>query len=135
MARSLTGFKPAVLYAELFTVADRRILKLTLDHSENVQMIKAILFDISGVLHVDQQAFPGAVRLLNRLQQSDLQLRFVTNTSRTTSQQTLSSLQNMGFQVKPEQIFTAPGAVRQALQTRKLRPFLLIHPNLEAEFA
>ncbi|MEX1199491.1 MAG: TIGR01458 family HAD-type hydrolase [Methylophaga sp.] len=98
-------------------------------------MIKAILFDISGVLHVDQQAFPGAVRLLNRLQQSDLQLRFVTNTSRTTSQQTLSSLQNMGFQVKPEQIFTAPGAVRQALQTRKLRPFLLIHPDLEAEFA
>ncbi|MDX1573193.1 MAG: TIGR01458 family HAD-type hydrolase [Methylophaga sp.] len=98
-------------------------------------MIKAILFDISGVLHVDKQALPGAVRMLADLQQSDLQLRFVTNTSRTTSQQTFSSLQNMGFQVKPEQIFTAPGAIRQAVLTRQLRPYFLIHPDLEAEFA
>lgn len=97
-------------------------------------MIKAILFDISGVLHVDQQALPGAVRLLASLQQRDLQLRFVTNTSRTTSQQTLSAMQDMGFPVKPEQIFTAPGAVRQALLTRRLRPYFLIHPDLEAEF-
>lgn len=98
-------------------------------------MIKAILFDISGVLHVDQQPCRGAVKMLAGLQQSDLQLRFVTNTSRKTSQQTMSALQQMGFQVKPEQIFTAPGAVRQALLNRKLRPYLLIHPDLEAEFA
>lgn len=98
-------------------------------------MIKAILFDISGVLHIDRQPYPGTIRMLARLQQTDLQLRFVTNTSRTTSQQTLTALQEMGFDVKAEQIFTAPGAIRQALISRKLRPYCLIHPDLEAEFA
>lgn len=98
-------------------------------------MIKAILFDISGVLHIDQQAYSGAVELIRQLNQTNLQLRFVTNTSRSTSQQTLETLQNMGFDVEPEQIFTAPGAIRQVLMARQLRPHCLIHPDLEAEFA
>lgn len=98
-------------------------------------MIKAILFDISGVLHIDNQACSGAVSLISQLQQSDLQLRFVTNTSRTTSQQTCQSLQAMGFDIQPEQIFTAPGAVRQVLIARHLRPHCLIHPDLQPEFA
>lgn len=98
-------------------------------------MIKAILFDISGVLHCDQQPYSGAVALIRQLNHTDLQLRFVTNTSRNTSQQTLQTLIEMGFDVKPEQIFTAPGAVREVLLARKLRPYCLIHPDLEAEFA
>lgn len=98
-------------------------------------MIKAILFDISGVLHVDCQPLPGAVATIRQLQQSNLQLRFVTNTSRTTSQQTFNALREMGFTISPEQIFTAPGAVRQLLLERKLRPYCLIHPDLEAEYA
>lgn len=98
-------------------------------------MIKAILFDISGVLHIDQQPYSGAVELIRQLNRTDMQLRFVTNTSRKTSQQTLETLQNMGFEVKPQQIFTAPGAVRQVLLARQLRPYCLIHPDLQAEFA
>lgn len=98
-------------------------------------MIKAILFDISGVLHVDRQPLSGAVAIITKLQQSNLQLRFVTNTSRTTSQQTFQALREMGFAITPEQIFTAPGALRQVLLQRKLRPHCLIHPDLKAEYA
>lgn len=98
-------------------------------------MIKAILFDISGVLHVDHVPVRGAVELLDQLQSSDLQLRFVTNTSRSTCADILQSLNIMGFAVDPAQVFTAALAVKHVLLRRKLRPFCLIHPQLTPEFS
>lgn len=98
-------------------------------------MLKAILFDISGVLHVDKQPIPGAVETVSKLHQAGVPMRFVTNTSRSTSQNILSSLKNMGFIVEPSDVFTAPVAVKQVCQQRGLRPYCLIHPDLEPEFA
>ncbi len=98
-------------------------------------MIRAILFDISGVLYQDQQPIEGAVDSLNRLAEGPLALRFVTNTSRKTGQQVYEDLRNLGFHVQREQIFTAPQAIRRRLHREGLRPLCLIHPNLEEEFA
>jgi HAD superfamily hydrolase (TIGR01458 family) len=97
-------------------------------------MLKAILFDISGVLHVDRQPIPGAVDSLKRLRQLAVPMRFVTNTSRSTSTEILQSLQAMGFDVMKDEIFTAPVAVKQVCEQRGLRPFCLIHPEIEPEF-
>ncbi|MTI62446.1 TIGR01458 family HAD-type hydrolase [Methylophaga sp.] len=98
-------------------------------------MLKAILFDISGVLHVDKRPIPGAVETVAKLQQNGVPMRFVTNTSRSTSQDIFNSLRQMGFEVRQEDIFTAPVAVKTVCQQRGLRPYLLIHPDLEAEFS
>lgn len=98
-------------------------------------MLKAILFDISGVLHVDKKPIPGAVEIISKLRHAGVPMRFVTNTSRSTSQNMLSSLKKMGFAVEQADIFTAPVAVKQVCQQRGLRPFCLIHPDLEPEFA
>lgn len=97
-------------------------------------MLKAILFDISGVLHVDKRPVPGAVETVARLQNDGIPVRFVTNTSRSTSQAIFNNLQKMGFEVRQEDIFTAPVAVKQVCEQRGLRPYFLIHPDLEAEF-
>lgn len=97
-------------------------------------MFKAILFDISGVLHVDNVPVDGAVELVKMLQKRRVPLRFVTNTSRSTSTAILLSLQKMGFDVKPDDIFTAPVAVKQVCLQRKLRPYCLIHTDLVPEF-
>lgn len=98
-------------------------------------MLKAILFDISGVLHVDKKALPGAVDTVSTLQRAGIPMRFVTNTSRSTSQDILHSLKSMGFRVEQTDIFTAPLALKQVCQQRRLRPFCLIHPDLAPEFA
>ncbi len=98
-------------------------------------MLKAILFDISGVLHVDKQPIPGAVELIAKLRQQTVPIRFVTNTSRSTSAAILHSLNKMGFIVEQADIFSAPVAVKQVCEQRGLRPYCLIHPELEAEFA
>ncbi len=98
-------------------------------------MLKAVLLDISGVLHEDGQALPGAVEAVARLQERDLALRFVTNTSRKTSERVHAELRELGFSVAPEQVFTAPAAIKAHLRRHGLRPYLLIHPDLEPEFA
>ena len=98
-------------------------------------MIKAILFDISGVLYEDKTPITGAVDSINQLQKSGIQLRFVTNSSRATEAMIVIALQRMGFSINASQVFTAPGAVKRLLQIKNLRPYCLIHPNLELEFA
>ncbi len=99
-------------------------------------MIKSILFDISGVLYEDDKPVPGAVDVVNQLQQrSGLSLRFLTNSSQMTEQMILSSLANFGFQIERSQLFTPSTAVKRLLVERDLTPFCVIHPNLEPEFA
>jgi len=97
-------------------------------------MIKAILFDISGVLYQDKTPIIGAIDAINQLQCSGLPLRFVTNSSRSTEVMIVSALQKMGFVIDPCQVFTAPGAIKRFLQMKNLRPYCLVHPDLEAEF-
>lgn len=97
-------------------------------------MVKAILFDISGVLYEDTVPIVGAVDAINQLQYTGTPLRFVTNSSRSTEAMILTALQKMGFAINDAQVFTAPGAIKRFLQTNNLRPYCLIHPDLEAEF-
>ncbi|SFJ97766.1 TIGR01458 family HAD-type hydrolase [Methylophaga sulfidovorans] len=98
-------------------------------------MIKAILFDISGVLYIDRQPIAGAVELIKTLRQSSIPMRFVTNTSRSTSQSVFAELTRMGFDIKPEEVFTAPVAIKSLCQAKGYRPFCLIHPDLMPEFS
>jgi HAD superfamily hydrolase (TIGR01458 family) len=98
-------------------------------------MLKAILFDISGVLHVDKVPISGAVDTIARLRQAGVPMRFVTNTSRSTCQTVLQSLRDMGFEVMASEVFTAPLALKYYCQQHGLRPYCLIHPDLAAEFA
>jgi len=96
--------------------------------------IKGILLDLSGVLYVGEKPLPGAVLALDRLKHSGLPLRFITNTTRIPRSGILVKLEQMGLKVSAEALYTAPAAVRDVLEERGLRPWLLVHPNLEEEF-
>ncbi len=98
-------------------------------------MIRAVLVDLSGVLYVGDQPVPGAVQALGRLQAADVPHRFVTNVTRTPPAELIRRLKAMGFDVSQEHLFSAPIAARHYLQARQLRPLMLMHPALEAEFA
>jgi len=98
-------------------------------------MIKAILFDISGVLYQDDKAITGAVKVINRLHQADIPMRFVTNSSRSTKEMIYASLRKMGFMIEQSQIFTAVSAIQHTIQVRNLRPYCLVHQNILSEFS
>ena len=97
-------------------------------------MIKGVLLDLSGTLHVGESPIPGAVAALRRLQATGLPLRFVTNTSRKTRESLHEELCRMGFEIPREHIFSAPLALRRYLERHRLRPYLLVHPNLVPEY-
>ena len=97
-------------------------------------MIKGVLLDLSGTLHLGDTPIPGAVQAIQRLEGAGLLVRFVTNTSRKTRQLLHKDLRRMGFAMPQEHIFTGALAVRRYLEQHRLRPFLLVHENLVAEF-
>lgn len=98
-------------------------------------MIDGVLLDLSGVLHVGTKALPRAVTALQRLRNSGLPLRFVTNTTRSTRGVVGQAMRRLGFDIDDEEIFTAPRAGRAYIDAHGLRPLLIIHPGVEQEFA
>ncbi|MFC5695241.1 TIGR01458 family HAD-type hydrolase [Pseudomonas sp. GCM10022186] len=97
--------------------------------------LQAVLLDISGVLYVDDQPVAGALQAVRALQDRGCPLRLITNTSRQGRAAIHRQLTAMGFAVPAEQIFTAPQAVLRHVRARGLKPYCLIHPGLEEEFA
>ena len=98
-------------------------------------MIRGVLFDLSGVLYTGQTAVPGAVDAMARLQRSRLVIRFVTNTSRRSRQQLCEDLARLGFEIPSASLFSAPMAAKAWIRARGLRPYCLIHPDLEPDFS
>jgi len=98
-------------------------------------MNKGLLIDLSGTIHVGKKLIPGALEAVSRLQKEGVPFRFVTNTSRETRALLHQELTELGLEVPVDYLFTAPMAVRRYLEQERLRPFLLINPNLEPDFA
>ncbi len=98
-------------------------------------MLKAILFDLSGVLYTGNRAVPGAMEVVDRARTSSLKTAYVTNTSRKTRQQILSDLNKLGFALNAEELITATEVAKQWIQERQLRPWCLVHENIRDEFS
>lgn len=96
--------------------------------------MKAVFFDLSGVLYEGSQAIPGTVKTINHLLKGNLSLRFITNTSRKTKNQILDDLTAMGFEIPAELLYTAPNAALAYCREQKLSPYCLVHKNIKAEF-
>lgn len=94
---------------------------------------RAALIDLAGVLHVGEAAIPGSVAALDRLRETHLALRFLTNTTRTPRDLIAARLRRMGYTIDAGEIQTAAHAAQQLVRTRGLRPMYLVHPDLRAE--
>lgn len=94
---------------------------------------KAVLVDLAGVLHVGDAPIPGAVAALQRLRDSGLPIRFLTNTTRTPCSTIVVRLQAMGFPIAEHEVLTAAMAARNVVKRRNLRPHYLVHPDIADE--
>ena len=98
-------------------------------------MIRGVLLDLAGVVYEGDHALPGAVDAVARLRAGGLPLRFVTNTTRKTKQALLDRLTRLGLDIKKDELFTPASAARDWLAAHDAAPVLVVHPNLESEFA
>lgn len=77
---------------------------------QRLKNIRGICFDLSGTLHVENNAVVGAVDAVAELARRGYQLRFVSNTSKTPAHQLHNELRKMGFDIPRSSIFTSLSA-------------------------
>lgn len=94
---------------------------------------RAVLIDLAGVLHVGEQAIPGAAAALDRLRGSGLPIRFLTNTTRSPRRALVDLLNRLGFPVAAGEIQTAVSAARQRVHQLGLKAHYLVHPDIVEE--
>lgn len=98
--------------------------------------IKAVLFDLDGVLFVGKKLIPGAVETVERLRQAGIIVRFVTNTSTLSLISLQARLEALGFVAAVEEIMSAPQATIQYLKQQQ-NPVckLLLAEDVKKDFA
>ncbi|KAI2586762.1 haloacid dehalogenase like hydrolase domain containing 2, partial [Homo sapiens] len=87
--------------------------------------LKAVLVDLSGTLHIEDAAVPGAQEALKR---------FVTNTTKESKQDLLERLRKLEFDISEDEIFTSLTAARSLLERKQVRPMLLVDDRALPDF-
>ncbi|GAN11006.1 haloacid dehalogenase-like hydrolase domain-containing protein 2-like [Mucor ambiguus] len=96
--------------------------------------IKGVLIDLSGTVHIDKKAIPGAIEAIQRLKASSIPFRFATNTTKVSSKQLVGKLIALGFDVEERDVFTSLSACRDMIKSKQLRPFLIMEEAAMDEF-
>ncbi|XP_054742670.1 haloacid dehalogenase-like hydrolase domain-containing protein 2 [Anastrepha obliqua] len=96
--------------------------------------IKAALIDLSGTLHVEDEPTPNAVYALKRLRETNIHIKFVTNTTKESRKTLHERLQKMGFELETSEIFSSLSAAANYVEKEKLNPFYLLSEDARRDF-
>jgi len=102
---------------------------------QSVAMIRGVLLDLSGVLYVGDQPLDGAVDALEKLRSAGLPVRFVSNSTRRSKRLILERLRRLGVEAGSDELFTPAEAACDWMAAQGRSPHLLVHPDLEEDFA
>ncbi len=97
--------------------------------------IRGVLLDLGGVVYVGSTPIEGALAAIERLRAAGLPVRFITNTTRRCRRRVIADLGQMGLKVSEAELLTPALLARAYLERHGLSPFLLVHPDLEEDFA
>lgn len=97
--------------------------------------VRGLLLDLGGVVYVGNTTIEGAITAVQRLRDAGLPLRIITNTTRRSRRQVIADLSQMGLHVSDAELLTPALMARAFLESHALSPFLVVHPNLEEDFA
>ena len=97
--------------------------------------IKAILFDLDGVLYVGGKVIPGASEALDWVKSEGIPCCFITNTTTKTVHEVADKLRGFGFSIPDESIFSAITATRDFLREQGNPSVdLLVRDSVKPEF-
>lgn len=101
----------------------------------SLAQVKAVLFDLDGVLYVGSWSLPGAIEAVARVRLA-LPCRFVTNTSTQSLASLETKLAKLGFVIPGDELISAPQAAKLFLQ-QMLDPVchLLLAEDVKRDFA
>lgn len=68
------------------------------------------------------------------MQETNIAIKFVTNTTKESRRCLHNRLSELGFNIKPEEIYSSLGAAQNLIIKRKLKPFLMLAPEAMEDF-
>jgi HAD superfamily hydrolase (TIGR01458 family) len=97
--------------------------------------IKAVLIDLSGTLHVGNDVCGAAITALTRLRTAGVRIKFVTNTSKESKSHLVKRVNQLGFDIKAQEIHTSLSVARAYVEEKKLRPYLMLDDRALDDFS
>ena len=100
------------------------------------KIIRAVLIDLSGTIHIEDQCIEGALQSIRILMNHpNFQVHFVSNTTKQSRQSLLKGLNALGFNITSEHVTTSLSASIDLLKTLHIRkPYLLVSEDASEEF-
>lgn len=99
-------------------------------------MIRAVLFDLDGVLYNGEEPIPGAAEAVEQVRRSGVAWQFVTNTTSRPRSALVTKLAKFGVRAAPEDILTPPVAAATWIRSRADGTAALFVPEgTRSEFA
>jgi phospholysine phosphohistidine inorganic pyrophosphate phosphatase len=96
--------------------------------------IQGFLIDLDGTVVEANKLIPGVPEALAWLREKGLPYRFVTNTTSKPREAVLAKLRQVGLEISPDELFTAPIIGREYLRSRGLtRCYPLIKASLQVD--
>lgn len=97
--------------------------------------IKGLLFDLDGVLYVGSNVIDGAVEAVNKIRESGLPCRFITNTSTLPLASLHQKINALGFSISTDEIISAPQATLLYLKNEPAAVcYLLLADDVKKDF-
>ncbi|UCG62561.1 MAG: TIGR01458 family HAD-type hydrolase [Candidatus Zixiibacteriota bacterium] len=98
--------------------------------------IKGLLFDLDGVLYVEEELVEGAVETVSYIKSKKIPCRFLTNTTTRSLDALYQKTTRLGLEIDREEIFTPPKIAAHYLRKKGQPSLLLIlQENTKLEFA
>ena len=99
--------------------------------------VKCFLLDMDGTFYLGHHLLPGALELIQLLQQRGTQFLFLTNNSSRTRREYAEKIRRFGLDLPENKIFTSGEATALYLARRKpgATVYVVGTPALEREFA
>lgn len=72
--------------------------------------------------------------MLNRLRTTELNIRFVTNTTKESTKTLLDRLIKIGFELRQDEIFSSLNAAINYIKTNNLNPFYILSTDALSDF-
>lgn len=91
--------------------------------------IAGLLIDLDGTVYEGRDLVPGATEAVDRLRRAGVPFLFTTNTSRKSRRDIVSSLDELGLEVRADEVLSAPVAAAEWLADRDVRRIRLLLPE------
>lgn len=98
-----------------------------------MRAVAGLLIDLDGTVYQGGELIAGAAKAVERIRASGVPFVFTTNTSRMSRSDIVRSLADLGLEVSPSEVFSAPVAAARWLRDEGVRRIHLLVPESTLE--